>query len=305
MTPMRVAILGEREGWHVERLARALAGRGHAVEVVPWRAIEATLEPTGPRFAPATLAAADVVAVRGMPGIAADSPRLEDVIFRMDALAQLEASGMPVINRPRALEIAIDKYLSLALLARAGLPVPRTRVVQGAEAATRAWEAIGGPCVAKPLFGSRGRGISRVGSAVEAAAIGAGGVAYLQEFIPHPGWDLRVLVVGDDAFAMRRVAAAGEWRTNISLGGRPEAIEVSAATLDLARRAAATVGATLAGVDVLPGPDGPVVLEVNAVPAWRGLQSVVATDLTEAVASAVLGAADRGRSPGHAGIAST
>jgi ribosomal protein S6--L-glutamate ligase len=112
-------------------------------------------------------------------------------------------------------------------------------------------------------------------------------VAYLQEFIPHPGWDLRILVVGDDAFAMRRVAAAGEWRTNVSLGGRPEAVEVPAEVITIARRATATVGATIAGVDIMPGPDGPVVLEVNAVPAWRGLQSVVDADLTEAVAREV------------------
>lgn len=290
--PMRVVVLGERGGWHVGRLAEAVGRRGHAVEVVPWRMVEATVGPGGLRFAPAAIAAADVVTVRGMPGIGTGSPRLEDVIFRMDALAQLEACGTPVINRPRALEIAIDKYLSLAVLARAGLPVPRTCVVQGGEAAVRAWESFAAPCVVKPLFGSRGRGISRVGSAAEAAAVGEAGVAYLQEFIPHPGWDLRVLVVADDTFAMRRIAKAGEWRTNVSLGGRPEAVELPAATLDLARRAAATVGATIAGVDILPGPGGPVVLEVNAVPAWRGLQTVVQTELTDVVAAAVLRAAD-------------
>lgn len=288
---MRVVVLGERGGWHVGRLAEALDRRGHAVDVVPWRAVEAAVDPGGPRFAPAAIAAADVVAVRGMPGVGTAAPRLEDVIFRMDAVAQLEASGTPVINRPRALEIAIDKYLSLALLARAGIPVPRTRVVQGVEAAVRAWESFAAPCVVKPLFGSRGRGIDRIGSAAEAAAVGGMGVAYLQEFIPHPGWDVRVLVVGDETFAMRRIAAAGEWRTNVSLGGRPEAIDLPPATIDLARRAAATVGATIAGVDILPGPGGPVVLEVNAVPAWRGLQTVIETDLTAAVASAVLRAA--------------
>jgi ribosomal protein S6--L-glutamate ligase len=141
--------------------------------------------------------------------------------------------------------------------------------------------------VSKPLFGSRGRGISRVTTSAEAAAAGAAGVAYLQEFIPHPGWDLRILVVGAAAFAMRRVAAGGEWRTNVSLGGRPEAVEASAAELDVARRAAAVVGARIAGVDILPGPAGPVVLEVNAVPAWKGLQSVVDADLSDAVAQEV------------------
>jgi ribosomal protein S6--L-glutamate ligase len=284
---MLVTLLGERGGWHIERLAEAFGRHGHTVEVVSWQAIGAAVGPAGLRFAPDALATADVVAVRGMPGIGSGPQRLEEVIFRMDALAQLETAGTPVVNKPRVLEIAIDKYLSLAMLSRAGIRVPQTIVVQGEASARRAWDQLGGSCVAKPLFGSRGRGISRITSDSEATAIGAGGVAYLQEFIPHPGWDLRILVVGDDAFAMRRVAVAGEWRTNVSLGGRPEAVEVPAEVIAIARHAAATVGATIAGVDILPGPDGPVVLEVNAVPAWRGLQSVVDTDLTEAVAHEV------------------
>jgi ribosomal protein S6--L-glutamate ligase len=291
MTRMLVTLLGEAGGWHLERLAAALRRHGHAVETVSWRSIGAAIAADGLRFTPAALTAADVVVVRGMPGSGAGLQRLEEVIFRMDALAQLEAAGTPVLNAPRALEIAIDKYLSLAMLARAGIRVPRTMVVQGEEAARLAWDELGRSCVVKPLFGSRGRGISRVTTADEAAAtaaaVGGEGVAYLQEFIPHPGWDLRILIVGHNAFAMRRVAAAGEWRTNVSLGGRPEAVEASAEERDVARRAAAVVGARIAGVDLLPGPAGPVVLEVNAVPAWRGLQSVIDADLTDAVAREV------------------
>lgn len=171
---MLVTLLGERGGWHVERLAEAFGRHGHTVEVVSWQAVGAAVGAGGLRFAPDALATADVVAVRGMPGIGSGSQRLEEVIFRMDALAQLEAAGTPVVNTPRALEIAIDKYLSLALLARAGIRVPETTIVQGEASARRAWEQLGGSCVAKPLFGSRGRGISRVTSDLEAAAIGAG-----------------------------------------------------------------------------------------------------------------------------------
>lgn len=294
---MLVTLLGERGGWHVQMLGEALGRSGHTVEVVSWQSVGAAIGPRGHRFTPKALSDADVVAVRGMPGVGAGLQRLEEVIFRMDAVAQLEATGMPVVNSSRSLEIAIDKYLSLALLARAGIRVPRTTVVQGEAAARLAWNEFGGTCVAKPLFGSRGRGIRRVETAGEAATIGGDGVTYLQEFIPHPGWDLRVLVVGDEAFAMRRMAAAGEWRTNVSLGGRPEAVEASADEVGIARRAAATVGARIAGVDILPGPDGPVVLEVNAVPAWRGLQSVVHTDLAEAVATEVTRAARIRRTP--------
>lgn len=282
---MQIAVVGERGGWHMEQLLACLGRRGHAATGVSWRSVEASIDAHGLRFGPASLASADVVAVRGMPGVGHDGARLEDVIFRMDALAQLEAGGTPVVNRPRALEICIDKYLTLAVLARAGLPIPRTHVVQGSAAALDAWESLGRDCVVKPLFGSRGRGVVRAVDDDALVAATTPGTTYVQEFVPHPGWDLRILVVGDDTFAMRRRAAPGEWRTNISLGGRPEAIEVSSAVIDLARRAAEAVGVAVAGIDLLPGPGGPVVLEVNAVPAWRGLQTVVAPDLTAAVAS--------------------
>lgn len=152
---MQVAILGERGGWHVARLAAALERSGHTADVVSWRTIGATIAPDGPAFAPRSLATADVVAVRGMPGVGGAGLRLEDVIFRMDALAELAALGVPVVNPPRAIEIAIDKYLSLALLARAGVPVPRTAIAQSGVAAREAWDSFGRDCVAKPLFGSR------------------------------------------------------------------------------------------------------------------------------------------------------
>ncbi|MFM7243297.1 MAG: RimK family alpha-L-glutamate ligase [Planctomycetaceae bacterium] len=294
---MRVAILGERGGWHIARLGEALERRGHATDVVSWRSIGAAIGPGLPFVAPPQLATADVVVVRGMPGVGAAGIRLEDVIFRMDALAEGAARRTPVINPPRALEIAIDKYLSLALLARAGVPVPRTIIAPDADAAREAWVTLGGDCVTKPLFGSRGRGIVRVRDAEAAAASGAAGTVYLQEFVPNGGWDLRVLVAGDETFAMRRVAAAGEWRTNVSLGGRPEPVDLPAAVVDLARRAAACVGAVIAGVDLLPTRDGFVVLEVNGVPAWRGLQTVTATDLSATVASVIERASGRPAAP--------
>ncbi|MEX0671264.1 MAG: RimK family alpha-L-glutamate ligase [Pirellulales bacterium] len=288
---MRVAILGEPGGWHVDRLADALRQRGHHVAVIRWAEVTAGVGTTGTSFGPEDLAGADAIVVRGMPGAPAAANRLEDVIFRMDALGQLAARGVPVINPPRALEIAIDKYLSLAVLAQAGIPIPRTVVVQDAAAAARAWVELGRECVAKPIFGSRGRGLTRVTSAAEAAALlpsAEGGIAYLQEFVGHPGWDVRILVVGNRTFSMKRVAAGGDWRTNISRGAHPEAVTPPAAWIDLAVRSAAAVGATIAGIDLLPTADGrAVVVEVNGVPAWRGLQSVTALDVAAEIAGEI------------------
>jgi len=290
----RACILGEPAGWHARRLVTALAARGCTATIVPWRELGAGIEPAGERFAPPAFAAADFVVVRGMPGTGPAEARLEEVIFRMDVLGRLAARGTPVINPPRALEIAIDKYLALAILAAAGLPVPRTVVVQDAAAAERAWEEFGGDCVVKPLFGSRGRGISRGQSAaaVAAAVASGGGVAYLQEFLPHAGWDVRALVVGKEVTGIRREAAAGEWITNLARGGRGRPLDLPPAWEELARQAAGTVGATLAGVDLVPLADGRVVvLEVNAVPGWRGLEEVVGRDVTGAVADHLLAAA--------------
>jgi ribosomal protein S6--L-glutamate ligase len=291
---LRVAVVGEPAGWHVGRLRAALEARGHRAPVIPWRSLAAEVGPPaaggppGERFLPAALATADVVAVRGMP-----AGSLEEVIFRMDVLGRFAAAGTPVVNDPRALEVAIDKYLSLARMAAAGLPVPRTIVAQDAAAIEEAFAALGGDCVAKPIFGSRGRGLVRItdpgslAAAAVAPAVAGGpppGLAYLQEFVPHEGWDVRVLVVGDRTISMRRIAVAGDWRTNVSLGGRPEAFVAPPGWLDLARRAAAVLGAGVAGVDLLPARDGRVlVLEVNAVPGWKGLEAATGVDIADVV----------------------
>lgn len=285
---MRMAVIGAATGWHVQRLAAAAVRRGHAVNVVGWESLAAVIGPDGERILPEACAEADVVAVRGMPGAQGAASRLEDVIFRMDVLGRLEARGTPVVNPPRALEAAIDKYLSLARLAAAGLPVPRTTVVQGADEAERVAAGWPAGCVLKPLFGSGGRGVERFESGQPPgsglADRGPAAVHYLQEFVPHAGWDVRVFVVGHDLLAIRRRAAAGEWRTNLSCGGTAEAMSLPPAWGDLARRAALALGAEVAGVDILPAADGRVlVLEVNGVPGWRGLEAATGCDVADRV----------------------
>lgn len=164
---LRVAVIGEPTGWHVGRLLAALAARGHQVAVVRWTDLAAEVAaapfPAGAtaggtaveRFLPPFLEMADLVVVRGMPG-----GGLEEVVFRMDLLGRLAARGTPVFNSPKGLEIAIDKYLSLARIAAVGLPVPRTIVAQSSAAIEAAWQSLGGDCVAKPLFGSGAVGLS-------------------------------------------------------------------------------------------------------------------------------------------------
>jgi ribosomal protein S6--L-glutamate ligase len=283
MTAMRVAVLGTAGGWHVRRLVGAFEARGHAARVVAWHALATEIGPHE-RHGPASVAEADVILVRGMP-----AGTLEDVIFRMDLLGRL-ARDRHVVNAPRALEVAIDKYLSLTRLHDAGLRVPRTIVAQDEAGIETAWRSLGELAVVKPLFGSRGRGIERVATRQELDTLleavrradPPGTVCYLQEFIPHSGWDVRVLVVGDRTFAIRRVSSS-DWRINISRGARPEPWPLPADWEEVAVRSARVVGAEIAGVDLLPGPAGPIVVEVNAVPGWRGLESALGHDIAATV----------------------
>ncbi len=237
------------------------------------------------------LMAADGVLVRIMP-----PGSLEQVVFRMDVLHRLAAAGVPVMNPPRAVEAAVDKYLTCALLTAADIPVPPTWAGEKATDALAAFDALGGDVVVKPLFGSEGRGLVRIGDKELAwrtfhALERLGAVLYLQRFVRNPGHDVRVLVLqGAVIGVMRRHATPGEWRTNVSLGGRAEACRLEPEAERLALAAARSIGAEVAGVDLIPDLDRGqlVVVEVNAVPGWRCALRVTGVDVAAAILTALL-----------------
>lgn len=281
---MHFAILCSRDSWYLNDLRRAAAGR-HEVTPVAFRELAANLSDGRASFAcgPLDLADVDAVLVRTMPPAS-----LEPIVFRMDVLGQLEAAGKPVINPARAIEAAVDKYLATAKLAAAGLATPPTAVCQHVDAAVAAFNRLGGDVVVKPLFGAEGRGIFRLCDEAQAQRAfslltGMGAVLYVQQFIPHDGFDVRVLLVGSQAWAMRRRNQL-DWRTNVSRGAQVEPIELDEPTRELARRAAECIGAPLAGVDLLPARDGRMyVLEVNAVPGWQALSRALELDVASHV----------------------
>jgi RimK family alpha-L-glutamate ligase len=272
---MRLALLTGGDGWHVRDLKRAAASLGHETVAIDFRKLRGSVA-TGVD----TLAGFDAVLVRTMP-----PGSLEQVVFRMDLLHRLMARGIPVLNSPAALETCIDKYLATARLEAAGLSVPATVVCQDADSAMEAFLQLGGDVVVKPLFGSEGRGMVRV-SDVELAwrtfrtLERTQNVLYLQQFIRHPGWDLRAFVLGEKILTAMRRHANGDWRTNVAQGGRAEAVTLDSTQTQLALAAAAAVGVEAAGIDLLPRPAGGYfVLEVNAVPGWRALSKATGIDV--------------------------
>jgi len=284
---LRIAIVTDDPGWHGARLRAAFAARGCAVRLVSLR--ECRLE-TGPGAPGVWLPGfggrlPDGVFVRGVPG-----GSLEEVVFYLDILHCLRELGVPVVNDARAIERTVDKGMTSLLLHRAGIATPPAAVVTGAgEARRRVLEARarGGELVCKPLFGSQGEGVVRVTEPDQLpSAAACRGVWYLQRFVPVAGrcHDWRVFVIGGRAVAAMRREGEG-WVSNVARGGRCEAALLDDTLRSLAEGAVAALEMDYAGVDIIRGADGRAwVLEVNSVPAWKGLQSVCSLDIAAALA---------------------
>ena len=154
---MHFAVLCSPDSWYFRDLRRGAersrgfdhyVSRSHGWQVGPEARIASA------KF---DLRTVDAVLVRTMP-----PGSLEQVVFRMDVLARLEAAGTLVVNPPRAIEAAVDKYLTTAKLHAAGLSTPRTFICQTVDDALAGFDALGGDVVLKPLFGAEGRGITRL-----------------------------------------------------------------------------------------------------------------------------------------------
>jgi len=210
-------------------------------------------------------------------------PTLDGVERGLLALLELERRGIRVLNGAGSLLAVHDKLLTARALAQAGLPLPPTAAWSG-----EMEPPLEPPVVVKPRFGSWGRDVLRCADRAELARVHDGirdkrwfrrHGAVLQALVPPAGHDLRLLVAGSRVVgAAMRVAAPGEWRTNMSLGAalRPASPEASACALALA--AAATVGADLVGVDLLPVDDGYVVLELNGAVDFDHRYAIDGTD---------------------------
>ncbi|HEY8553101.1 MAG TPA: RimK family alpha-L-glutamate ligase [Burkholderiales bacterium] len=285
-------IVSDAPGWHGAQLKRALRARGWRARYVSLRAcrFDATqgagvVLPGFGRRLP------DGVLVRGIPG-----GTFEEVTFYLGMLHALRALGVPVYNDARAIERSVDKSTTSFLLRHHGIPTPPAWALTDPAAARAlliAETAHGHELVLKPLFGARGRGLQRLGPGATLPPSEAyAGVYYLQRFVPPAGavWcDWRVFVIGGEAVAaMRREAR--DWVTNVARGAQCRQERLCDALAAPACAAAAALGLDHAGVDLMRDADGRyVVIEVNGVPAWKGLQSVCPINIAERLVDDLLG----------------
>ncbi len=287
----RIVIFADEPDWHCRRLLKAFAQRQAAASIVSLRKCGFSLGGDGsglliPGF---ERSLPDVALVRNIP-----SGSFEQVTFRLSLLHALRELGIPVVNDARAIERCVDKSMTSFLLHRAGIPTPATFVVEDQERAASWRRTEPADVVAKPLFGAQGRGLSRIAPGEPTPDPGGDplrGVLYLQRYVGRArDWqDYRVFCVGEVA-AAAMVRRGASWVTNVARGGVCEPAPCTGRLAELAAAAAAAVGAGYCGVDLIEDAErGFLVLEVNSMPAWKGLQSVAEIDLADRIAHHVLG----------------
>jgi ribosomal protein S6--L-glutamate ligase len=236
------------------------------------------------------------IVIQGKPAEAYDGFILRalnhegEIDYQYEVFELLAELGWKVINHPRSLSIAESKAQTTFYLRMAGLPVPRTTVTQNLSEALAAVKNYG-TSVLKPLYGSHGVGIERVDSqSVNAEMISAFlesyGAVYIQEYVPNDGRDIRAFVVGDEVpAAIYRIAPLGQWKTNVYLGAECQPCELTPKLREICIEAARVIGLDYTGVDIIVGPDGPMILEVNGTPTWQGLLNVTKRNVAEDVVS--------------------
>ena len=265
----------DQNDWTARALVRSVQRSG--AKPVPFKLSEIASY----TFNFSTIGDVDAVIVRDLGAGA-----FEEVSFKFDLLRILE-KNVPIINTPESIQNAANKYYSLHLLKKAGLPVPETVVSSDADVAMDTLDRWG-EAVSKPIFGYKGIGIRRFQSGSDLydsnresieEILSERGVLYLQEFIPIER-DIRAFVVGDRvAGAIYRYARNG-WITNLSQGGTPELCLLDPEQEEASILASEVIGTAFAGVDIAETDDGFLILEVNGTPSGKGIYDACRVDVT-------------------------
>ena len=220
-------------------------------------------------------------------------PRLSGATaaYGSEVIAHFEWVAIPVINRAVPVANARNKFRALRILAKHGLPVPPSFTMGSTDFLDQAVAQTSDyPFIMKPFEGTHGDALLLLDTPTSlASAVGAMCDLH-QDYIIQPfiresvGNDFRVFVVGGKVIAsMKRIARAGEFRSNIHRGGRGTAVELPRQCVETAIQATAAMELEVAGVDLLYTSDGPLVLEVNPSPGFEEIETVTGARISDAI----------------------
>lgn len=219
-----------------------------------------------------------------------------------------ESHGIQAINSSRIMDVCGNKLLTSQVLAKNGIPTPRTVVAFSSESAMQAIEQLGFPCVMKPIVGSWGRQVVPIRDRETAEALiemreqqsdSMQTIFYIQEMIKRPPRDIRCIAIGDEIVAsVYRYASPENWKTNVALGGHSEPCKVTPELEETVLRTVKTIGRGVLGIDLMENPDaGLVVHEVNGTVEFKGAQSATEYSIAGRIVDYLISGRSRTGSP--------
>ncbi|MDO5629393.1 MAG: RimK family alpha-L-glutamate ligase [Mobilicoccus sp.] len=282
---MKIAILSRApRSYSTSRLRAAAEGRGHKVKVLDTLRFGIDLSGEDPDLLFRGKQLSDYDAIL---------PRIGNSItyFGVAVVRQFEQMDVYTPNMSYGIANSRDKLRATQLLSRHRIPMPATTFVRDRADVMPAIERVGGaPVVIKLLEGTQGIGVilapdDKVAGAIIETLQSTRQNVLIQRFVSESkGRDIRALVVGDRVVAaMRRVAQGDEFRSNVHRGGSVEKVTLDPAYEEVAVRSAQIMGLRVAGVDMLEGNDGPLVMEVNSSPGLEGIEQATNLDVAGAI----------------------
>jgi len=288
---MKLAILSRApRAYSTQRLRAAAEQRGHEVKVLNTLrfAIDLSGEEPDLQYRGRRLSDYDAI----LPRIGASITYFGTAVVR-----QFEQMDVYTPNTANGISNARDKLRANQILSRHNIGMPATAFVRNRADVRPAIAQVGGaPVVIKLLEGTQGIGVIlapevKVAEAIIETLHSTNQNVLIQRFVAESrGRDIRALVVGDRVVAaMRRTAAGDEFRSNVHRGGSVERVELSPDYVQAAVRSAQIMGLRVAGVDMLEGADGPLVMEVNSSPGLQGIESATQLDVAGAIIDYIAG----------------
>lgn len=283
-----IAIITDDPGWHGKQLVQAFKRFGYGSRYVSLTQCKLAIESEEmPVYLPGFESKLpDAVFVRGVPG-----GSLQQVVFYLDILHALRVLKIPVYNDAKAIERSVDKGMTSFLLQQAGINTPQTWVLGDREQALSIVEEElnkGHSIIRKPLFGSQGEGVWRLEKTTDLLWLtGSQGVYYLQRFVDceSDGYsDIRVFVINGQAVsAMQRCGRS--WLNNVARGARCVPVKLDQTLENIAVQSCQELEMDYGGVDIIKQKNGQyTVIEVNSIPAWKGLESVSTINIADHLA---------------------
>lgn len=278
---MKIAVLSRNSSlYSTKRLVESIKSRGHEAVVLDHLLCDLIIEASGPAVYYKGEKVEDLDAI--IPRIGASVTFYGTAVVR-----QFEMMGVFSATESQAIVRSRDKLRSMQILSGANLPMPRTAFTNYSKEEKSLIEHVGGaPVIIKLLEGTQGLGVvlaetRKAAQSVVEAFHGLKARIIVQEFIKEAkATDMRIFIVdGKVVGAMRRTGMEGEFRSNLHRGGSAEVIKLTRIEKSVAIKAAAALGLSVAGVDMLPSSRGPLVLEVNSSPGLEGIEKATGVDI--------------------------